>query len=174
MAKLYKSVAILTLLVVLVCLYQWWSSGSVIAQSFRNNRTLSRFDVERFTFWRGENAFRDFLVEKSNDSDLLFFDGQNRWAYVLKSRHEHHQNNSDLCQFGLLNGPQIGMIWRGPAAARIDDVEFVPNKVEITIAMTAHSLGSRTSIVDWEFIESESGSGHLQDYFANAPSGKPN
>lgn len=86
MTKLYKTLAVLALLVVLFCFYQWWSSGLALNKSLEHNRVLS--GVERFVFWRGQNAFRDLLAEKSKDSDLLFFDGHQRWAYVQKSRHE--------------------------------------------------------------------------------------
>lgn len=166
MATLYKSAAVVALLFAMFCLHSWWSTGSVIAQSFENNRTLSGVDVERFVFWHGENAFREFIVKESNESDQLFFDGDSRWAYLLKSRHENHQDNSDLCQFGVLGGPRIGMMWRGPSAAKIVDVEFRDNEIDLTISM-AGNLESRNSIVDWESIESQSGSGHLQDYFVN-------
>ena len=58
------------------------------------------------------------------------------------------------------------MMWRGPSAAKIVDVEFRDNEIDLTISM-AGNLESRNSIVDWESIESQSGSGHLQDYFVN-------
>ena len=165
MRRLLRSAAFLGLIVALICAYKWWSSGSAITQSFQRNQLLSPFDVERFIFWRGENAFREFIVENSHDSDVLFFDGHNRWAYLLKSRHEHHQDNSDLCQFGQLQGAPIGKIWRGPAAAKIREVRFHDDHVELTISL-ADNLGSQTSIVTWNLIETQSGSGLLQDYFS--------
>ena len=169
--KIYKTAAFLILLVVLVCLYSWWSSASVIEQSIQNNRVLTDFDVERYIFWRGENAFRDFLAEKSKSSDFLFFDGHNRWAYILKSQQKHNQDNLDVCQFGQLNGPRIDMAWRGPIGTWIKCVEFHPDKVEITIAKTVQGDGQRTSIVSWEMIGSETGSGHLKDYFSDTSLG---
>jgi len=124
-------------------------AGIVFAiYSFRINSNLTNFDYEvdnnqlmvsldglLDTF--GEEQTRKIVELKASDNKSLIYDGESRLAQIVKSRHVHDHDNSDLCALSFVGIRGAGWrgpaIWSGPNGMRIDSVSFDDNELLVTI-----------------------------------------
>ena len=156
------------ILVVVFCGYSWWSAGTKVKRSVANNRHLLNQDIHSFVFWRGESAFRSWLSVEAKTNEALTYDGQNRFAYVIRCTNPLYDGNSDKIKFAQIGGPDIGMLWTGSRATRICSVNILEDSVEIGVAAEENPKQElNLAVLPWQLIESESGTGRLRDYFKN-------
>ena len=165
--KIKSIILVVLLLLVVLCGYSWWSAGATLQQSLVNNRTpLLQRDTDSFKFWRGDPAYRNWLSSESKTSDVLTYDGENRFAYVIRCTNPLYSGNTDNIQFGTIDGPRIGPIWICMQGARFCSVDFSEDSVQVGVATEENPTQELYSaIVPWSKIESGTGTGRLEDYF---------
>jgi hypothetical protein len=92
----------------------------------------------------GEESARKIIAQNAKGNNYLFYDGDARVAHIIKSRHVHDNENSDLLcleSFGLGSA-----CWTGPSGMRIRSVQFKKDEVSVSIYGEMQT-GSRLSII---------------------------